>query len=209
MYFGRRHSAKITLREVLRFNCKSCGYTADAAVEATGRGQGNSPFFLDESGAEDRAVSSAEEDARNNLVDTLRLATCPKCHKRDAGAVRWAKVKTAVLAIFLGSLTTGAMWFFRWGPSFPLQVAAGLAIAAVTFVIARRRWLTADERVVFPRLRAKRDKPTLPPVQQPRREGNPFRESPSVPIQVIETARPVAAPPIVPGDPSDKPTFLK
>src|SRR4051812_31928236 len=98
MYVGRRHSAKVTLREVLDFTCAKCTHKTQALVTASGTGQGNSPFFLDDSGAQERAMSSADEDAREKLAETLRLATCPKCHARNEAAVRTLQIKVAFVA---------------------------------------------------------------------------------------------------------------
>jgi hypothetical protein len=214
MYFGRRHSATVTLREVLSYRCKHCAYSSDALVVATGRGEGNSPFLLDESGAADRAMSAAEERARNELVDTLRFVRCPKCHARDETAHRTVEIKAVIYGLLVGIAVYGGMWIGgRSHTASLLNVGLSIASAILVFAITRRKWRHVDERVTFGPVRGQPDparRPATAPPQRPRSaETDPFRAPPSTPpIAVIETTRPAAPTPVVPGDPDDKPSFL-
>ena len=60
MYVGRRHTATIRAKRVMSFRCVHCGHRAKALVVGVGQGQGSSPYFLDESGAKERAISGGE-----------------------------------------------------------------------------------------------------------------------------------------------------
>ena len=221
MYVGKRHSATVTLSEVRDFTCTKCTYKTQALVSASGRGHGNSPFFLDDSGASERAMSSAEKDARENLAETLRLATCPTCHRRNEAAVRILQLKVAFLALLVFAAVVGIMWLADFvlidarsrSPFGPwLRVPVGCGCALVVFWTSRRKWRTADDRVQFGVVQERPERKP-PRSEAPRRvtnlaETDPFRSPPSTPIAVIQTAAPPEPTPIVPGDPNHQPTLL-
>lgn len=116
-------------------------------------GEGNSPYFLDESGAQDRARSAGSRAADENARLTLRLARCPRCKRRDEGALRALKAKAvaavvATLVLFplfgvgLDALNRSdfGVWIFA-----PL----GLLVAVFLWRMQSWKWTTIDHRVAF------------------------------------------------------------
>jgi hypothetical protein len=153
MYVGNRHTATVTVKDVLEFRCKPCGHTSNALVVGVGQGQGNSAFFLDEEGAKSRASSSAEVEARRNLKQTLTLARCPKCGRRDDGALQGMRTKAILgslgggaflvgLGLFLDLLHRGHLGMYICGP---------LAVLTAGFIYWSQKWKweTAERRVAF------------------------------------------------------------
>jgi hypothetical protein len=213
VYFGRKHTAHVTLKQTLTFKCVHCMYTTDAEVVATGTGVGNSPFLLDNEGAANRASSDAEEDARNKLLDTIRFAHCPKCSLRNERAVGWARVRLIVLALVAGAAVVGGFRFYDLDRPHPLGLPIALAAAAVVMIAiyfaGRRRWEHADRRVGFAPVKKRAKQPATPSAPTPPPlPAEPFRSPPVATITAVETAKPLAAPAVVPGDPADKPKFL-
>ncbi len=153
MYVGNRHTATVTVKDVLPFTCKLCGHEAEALVVGVGQGQGNSAFFLDEDGARSRASSSAEDNARKNLEQTLSLARCPRCHRQDGSALNGMRMKT-----ILGSLG-GAIFLLALGlfldathrGNTGMYICAPLAVLTAGFIYWSQKWKweTAEKRVAF------------------------------------------------------------
>jgi hypothetical protein len=71
MYVGKSHTATITSRGVRTFVCPSCSHEALAIVVGVGQGAGQSPFFLDEEGAKERASREGAKNAEENAAFTL------------------------------------------------------------------------------------------------------------------------------------------
>lgn len=215
MYVGRRHIAKLELRQVLAFTCKHCRYATDALVSATGRGQGSSPFFLDNAGAAERAAERAEADARGNLLETLALASCPKCGHRDGRAHAWSIFKAGVAATLLGAGVAAFAYLedLSRGPVVGLAIAA----AAALFAVLQRVRLSAGRRVLFPpvptkpRVSVPAASLPLPSPPRPPAPHDPYRGPASAPpIRIIETARPLAPSPVAASaSPDDGPKLLK
>jgi hypothetical protein len=153
MYVGNRHTATVTVKDVLEFQCKLCGHKADALVVGVGQGQGNSAFFLDESGAKSRASSSAEENARKNLVQTLTLARCPKCHRRDESAYNGMRMKTILGSLGGGAFLIALGFFLDWTHrgNMGMYICAPLALLTAGFIYWSQKWKweTAEKRVAF------------------------------------------------------------
>ncbi len=213
MYFGRKHTAHVTLKQTLTFKCVHCMYTTDAEVVATGTGVGNSPFLLDNEGAANRASSDAEENARNKLVDTIRFAHCPKCNLRDNKAVGWAWLRLSLLALLGGAAVLGGLHFYDFNRPHPLGLEVAIPAAAVAmiaiYLVGRRRWEHADRRVGFAPVKKRTKQPAAAPSPPPPMlPAEPFRSPPVATIAAVETAKPLATPTVVPGDPDDKPKFL-
>jgi hypothetical protein len=153
MYVGNRHTATVTVKEVMPFTCKLCGHEAEALVVGVGQGQGNSAYFLDEEGAKTRASSSAEVSARKNLTQTLSLARCPRCNRQDGAALSGLRTKT-----LLGSLGGAAFLillglFLDWTHSgnIGMYICGPLAIFTGGFIYWSQKWKweTAENRVAF------------------------------------------------------------
>jgi len=155
MYFGTRHTATRTFEDKRTYSCKACGFKSDAVVLGVGRGEGKSPYFLDESGASGRAAENAHYAAVANIGLTLRLCPCPRCGARDGASF-------VVRSVILTTLTVLVVWVVGWvfGTVFvhppDLAFAAwifgplGVVCAVIYyFVSVRWKWTTAAARVRF------------------------------------------------------------
>ena len=152
MYVGRRHVAKVEIQQVLAFVCKHCQYRSDALVSATGRGTGRSPFFLDEAGASERAAERAEADARGNLLETLALASCPKCGRRDGGAHAWSIFKALHAGVVIAEHDRAALErLCRYGarPAFAHERLAWTEDGRIAYRL-KRPWPDGRTELVLP-----------------------------------------------------------
>jgi len=153
MYVGKKVTVTQRAEDLRVFHCHDCATAATAYVVGVGQGQGNSAFFLDNSGAAVRADKCAIEAAERNVELTLSLARCPSCGQRDAAAVRgfWLRYAFAVAAGVgllwsLGGIvyslegSEAALWIFG-----PLGPVTGAAIAWME----AWKWTTVDQRVAF------------------------------------------------------------
>lgn len=153
MYVGRKHTATITTKAILPFRCTFCRKESQALVVGVGQGQGNSPYFLDESGAKDRAKSSAERAAEENAQLTLSLAACPKCGRRDESVARALKAK-AILGVVAAMIVLPLMGIgldALQHTSFGLYIFMPCALLAAWMIWAQQKWKweTASGRVAF------------------------------------------------------------
>lgn len=155
MYVGKSHTATITSRGVRTFVCPSCAHEALAVVVGVGQGAGQSPFFLDEEGAKERASREGTKNAEENAALTLALARCPKCFARDEGKLTAEKAKAiagavACIAIFpLFGLLLDASHSGRSSAGLFIFVPLGFVTAYFVFVSQRWKWETVDNRVHF------------------------------------------------------------
>lgn len=155
MYVGKSHTATITSRGVRTFVCPSCSHEALAVVVGVGQGAGQSPFFLDEEGAKDRASREGAKNAEENAALTLALARCPKCFVRDERKLTGEKAKAiagalACIAIFpLFGLLLDATHSGRSSAGLFIFVPLGFVTAYFVFVSQRWKWETVDNRVHF------------------------------------------------------------
>jgi hypothetical protein len=153
MYVGRKHTATITTRSILPFRCIFCKKESLAVVIGVGQGQGNSPYFLDESGAKDRAKSSAERAAEENARLTLSMAACPKCGRRDESVARGLKTK-AVLGVVGAMIVLPLMGIALdalQSRSFGLYIFMPCALLAAWMIWTQQKWKwqTVAGRVAF------------------------------------------------------------
>ncbi len=155
MYVGRKHTVTATTQKLFPFVCPHCNHEAFALVTGVGQGAGNSPYFLDEGGAKERASSQANDAATENAAATLLLARCPSCFQRDEGAVRAVKGKAiagalACLFIFpIFGLGLDAMHSGRSSAGLFIFAPLGALTAYFIYASQKWKWETADNRVSF------------------------------------------------------------
>ncbi len=153
MYVGRRHSATVTIKRVLPFHCPHCAHQARALVVGIGQGQGTSPYFLDESGAKQRASSGAERAAEENAALTLKVARCPSCHKRDEQALQAMRTKVILgaVACLVALPLMGLVMDALQRASFGLYIFGPIGVITAWFLWSSKKWQweTADRRVAF------------------------------------------------------------
>jgi hypothetical protein len=155
MYVGRRHTVTVTSKQLLPYACPfpDCKHEAVALVVGVGQGEGNSPYFLDETGAKERASQKGSHAADENARLTLRLARCPRCKRRDDTALRAVKGKAiaAVVAtlvlfplfgMFIDSLNHSSFGTWIFG-------VIALFVAVFIWKMQSWKWTTIDHRVAF------------------------------------------------------------
>jgi hypothetical protein len=104
MYVGMRYRSWSASSRIERFECQKCGFTSNVQVVGEGESEGDSPLFLDNDGAEQRAHDKAQRLAQEDLARMQRLITCYRCGYRDPRAFRLERAKSA--AILLGGAAT-------------------------------------------------------------------------------------------------------
>ena len=155
MYVGRRHQATITKPSLHPYTCQTCKHEAFALVTGVGQGVGQSPYFLDESGAKARASFEAETNAQANAELSLGLARCPSCMRRDESKVTSVKGKAvagavACVATFpLFGLFLDALHGGRSSVGLVIFVPLGFVCAWFVYASQKWKWETVDNRVVF------------------------------------------------------------
>ncbi|GEM_PF-6865836 len=154
MYIGNQHTSTVTLSRVVDFSCSNCGHQEKALVTGVGQGQGNSAYFLDESGAKDRAATGANKKALKNVGQTLKLAKCPNCGMRHKKNVQdfWMIQVLKLVGSFAGVMLIGVILYGVAGDDiiYPIFLGAGLlSLILVYFTDVRWRWNTVDNRVQF------------------------------------------------------------
>lgn len=154
MYVGNKYTATRQHTDLRDFVCKACHYQGRAVVVGVGQGAGNSAYFLDNSGARERAGAAADEAAETNAVLTLSLARCPRCGNRDEAAVRffWLKMAATLVASALFLWGIGAVVAAIQGPDpvlFWIFGPLGFAMPPLIWWMESWKWTTVDRRVVF------------------------------------------------------------
>ena len=153
MYVGRKHTATIQAEVELPFACAFCRYQGTARVVGVGEGVGNSPYFLDDSGAASRARAQAVEKAHANAELTLKLARCPGCGARDEAAIRWEHLKALLGAAgtVVGMLLLGLFLdaTHRGQAGLVICVPIGLVTAVFVYLSQKWKWETVEGRVRF------------------------------------------------------------
>ncbi|MDX2360273.1 MAG: hypothetical protein QNK23_05680 [Crocinitomicaceae bacterium] len=154
MYVGNQHTVTASLAQKVDFKCEHCGFEGTPNVTGVGQGKGNSAYFMDENGAKQRASSGAEKAALKNIAQTVKIAKCPKCHKRNSVNVTnfWFIQMLKIVGGFLAILLMGAVLFSvtRDDVIFIIFGACGLAYMPLIFFLdVKWRWFTVDGRVDF------------------------------------------------------------
>lgn len=151
MYIGRKYTATRTAPFELEYACTRCGYRCDALVIGVGQGVGNSPYMLDDSGAQQRAHVAAEKDARSNAELVLGLAACKRCRQRPGLARFWIVNVLGAAGIVLGSWLIAALLSGRRSSATPYVIFGimGLVCVVVLWVTRSKHLTTADARVHF------------------------------------------------------------
>jgi hypothetical protein len=155
MYVGRKHTATVTKPALLPYTCSRCNHEAFALVTGVGQGAGQSPFFLDENGAQQRATSEAEEAAKANAELTLALARCPSCQTRDESkhtALKGKVVAGSIACVFvfpLFGLLLDALHSGRSSVGLFIFFPLGFVMAWFVYASQKWKWETAENRVLF------------------------------------------------------------
>ena len=155
VYFGKKYEAERQDVLELRYSCKVCNFESKALVLGRGRGVGNSPFMLDNAGAENRAREDAHFAMTDNAQMTLDMARCPRCKSRRVGVYIRFFIATLfkMLALFgllgLVALLTGFQWV--WG-------AAVLVVIVYYVFDVHWKWASVEQRVIFPEVEARKQR---------------------------------------------------
>jgi hypothetical protein len=148
-YAAREYDASAALADTRRFFCVHCNHECDAMVTGVGQGHGQSPFFLDNGGARDRARDQALGNASANMHFALRGAKCPRCGKHDARPRRYVYLTSIARGLPIGLLLGIAILAMFEGSKsgWVIGIAAAALTASVMTVMRSQRMLTG---VFFP-----------------------------------------------------------
>ena len=154
MYVGKQVTVTSKFETVLPYHCKQCGYNSEAVVIGVGQGAGNSPYFMNNSGAQEKAHSRATSAAEKNAELTLSLKRCPKCGGRDEASVRgfWLKSILGLVGVSLFLLATAGLIFAIDRKSWVFWIFGPLALITPLILYKMTvgwKWSTVDQRVAF------------------------------------------------------------
>lgn len=149
---GERHDAVRKESQERIFRCPACAHRSIVRVRTEGRGSSVSLLWLDGGGAADRAGFDAWKDSAENADLFVRLCPCPRCGKRNSGALIGFFFLSALKMLLLAAPITVIMALLRggWLYLFPAAV-----VVVYYFQSIHWKWTQARRRVVFVR--------TLPP----------------------------------------------
>lgn len=119
--------------------CEHCRKTFAYLVRRRGQGEGTSPLFLDNEGAQQRAAQLAQRDLRNALDKAVEVVPCPACGwiQSDMQALarrqyrpRW---KIAGISLLVGLCIPSLMLLgaVQTGPNEPLRVRMVVEILTI------------------------------------------------------------------------------
>jgi hypothetical protein len=218
--------------------CGSCHAYGHAAVHARGVGQRDVGWFvglLSGKSSEEAAHDDAAEDLDRDARRIHSLIKCPKCGRRAPGAI----AATAWYGLFdVCTALASALGLALIGWAVLDSATIGILAGAVTFLVLmlfgneRRRWKAAAKAHVAIASRPSRpSRPSQPPrTSRPSQKiartesspttpsvASPSSGSASQPIGAApESTVPSITPPtssspvpIVPGDPTEQPKFLR
>jgi hypothetical protein len=90
LYVGRTYTATLTGDAVKGVQCQNCGCEYFYKLVRTAQGQGSSPYFLDNSGASNRAHNAAQK-ALAKALKGIDIAPCPDCGWLQSDMVKKVK----------------------------------------------------------------------------------------------------------------------
>ncbi len=150
-YFGSTHTATVAEKHDGFFECAFCGLKKGARARALGTASAESPFFLNQSGARDRAASDASAEAIAHAELMLLLVPCPGCGRRNAEAsrafIRATISKCAMIAVACIAL---AVFFVALDLTTPATFAGVVALVApiVHASVRQHTWYAASAGAV-------------------------------------------------------------
>jgi hypothetical protein len=189
--------------------CSHCHAAGHATVHARGEGERRLWFSRDTAAevAHDRAAADLERDARR----ICSLIPCPSCGRRAPGAVLatgWYGFKDLAVAVFAGAIVGILTAGFLHTPLLASVLGTVAFVGLLAIGQERRRWreaANADLHLV----NARTSQPARAAPRMTAPPAGPFRSPPAPPVIVTERPLREVPVPIVEGDPSDKPTFLR
>jgi hypothetical protein len=79
LYFGRTYTAAISGTAIKEVRCEECSETYFYKMVRRGEGQGTSPYYLNNAGAERRAQKGAQTQLEKLLRKGVDPVPCPDC----------------------------------------------------------------------------------------------------------------------------------
>jgi DNA-directed RNA polymerase subunit RPC12/RpoP len=145
MYVGRRYRSVGRTTLNTRYWCTSCSFESDIQVFGSGEGEGASPYFLDEAGAQQRATERAQQSADKDALRLLRLVACPRCGYRDPQAVSRERQQQIGVALAIISLwVVVALVCQSW-----VMAVVGIPLGYFSWTVYRNRKSRPEDCVVF------------------------------------------------------------
>lgn len=114
---------------VLPYRCVHCGHATTARAFAFATGVGISPYGLDDQGAAARADRHARANAAAQAALSIRIAPCPRCHRRNRQAI--LEVYRSSLLLSLAILVTPILLVAGSGQRWQAALFVGGALGVV------------------------------------------------------------------------------
>lgn len=94
--------------------CEKCGETFHYTLVRTGRGEGQSPYFLDNEGARGRADAEAAASLRARLDAGVEPVPCPNCRWYQAHMVKEMRRRRLRWMFILGTAASAILMLLIW-----------------------------------------------------------------------------------------------
>ncbi|MHB8877693.1 MAG: hypothetical protein ACYC8T_28715 [Myxococcaceae bacterium] len=162
MYVGNRYTVSVSGSRWKPVHCSHCRAEWAYKVSRQATGEGRSPYFLDNDGAQQRARSSATQNLERLLASAADDIACPKCGNYQDDMVQRLRSKQHTGLMVLGFLSfiaaVGTILVGAASALVPTLVIAGLLIAGgVAALVYRGRLQAAYDPNADARSRARRD----------------------------------------------------
>jgi hypothetical protein len=105
MIVNNQHTVTVEQSTVRLVVCEECDADYVYQLTRSGEGIGNSPYFLDESGAKKRAERKAREQVNKTMRTAVNAIPCPECGHYQDHMVPRARFEKSFLYLLLGGGT--------------------------------------------------------------------------------------------------------
>ena len=162
MYVGNRYTVSVSGSRWKAVHCTHCRTDWAYKVSRQATGEGRSPYFLDNDGAQARARQSAVESLERKLSSAADNIACPKCgYYQEDMVQRLRSSQHTGLAVLGGFAIAGAVGTLLVGlaaaPVASMAVAGLMVVGAIVSFVRRGRLQAAYDPNVDAQMRARRD----------------------------------------------------
>lgn len=109
MYFGKRYTSTVKGTTWRPVNCEVCKHEFAYEMQITATGQGSSPYFLNNSGAQVSAQERAKASFDEKIENSFATVPCPNCGHIHSSMVERDKQqwKAKTIGIFISTILVG------------------------------------------------------------------------------------------------------
>src|SRR5438309_2332693 len=111
---GRRYTSTITGWVWRPIRCEQCGCEFAYRLQIVARGQGHSPLYLNNQGAQQTAQNRARANFEQKAKKDIAAVNCPQCNHLQSNMVNLLKKRRWRLVIGIAVALVIALYFAFW-----------------------------------------------------------------------------------------------